>query len=396
LAFFPIFTRAADNPLTWLDPGVVISLPLAGYLIAITFGSPLARPLAGRFGHRTLLLLAVLPTLVGHLGLYFSTNTVEIIGFRTLTGLGFGITTLACQDYVLDVIPPQERNRSLAQFTAAMFGGIFAGTALGGVLADRLGQDTVFAVSAVLVLVSGALTYRLLPRRPVDEAAASKPRGSYMPPIWRPLRSLRFSALVFGIALPANLVLQAFISFLVALQLNALGVSSSDIGRILMTYFIAVVFVGPAVPYLFESRLHPSLVSVVGSAVIGVSLAVVLAWPSQWAMLVAAAGAGVGSGMIRDSQVATAVEIAERELAHLGSDAVLGSLRTLERLGSMFGLVAIALLSSHVGYVNAIGIIAGIVLAGGAGFAVVLMGGPIAPPSRRPRGTRREETDPAS
>ena len=393
LAFFPIFTRAADNPLTWLDPGVVISLPLAGYLVAIVLGSPLARPMAERFGHRKLLLFAVAPTMLAHVGLYFSTNVVEIILFRTVTGLGYAIATLACQDYVLDAVPRRDRNRSLGLFTAAWYSGIFAGTAMGGVLADRLGQDTVFAISASLVVISGFLTYRLLPARDPGDLASTIKSGSYLPPIWRPLHSVRFAALVFGIAIPANTLLQAFISFLVALQLHELGASAADIGRILMTYFLAIALVGPAAPHLFERWLAPSFVGLMGALLSGFSLCAVAIWPAQWSMLVAVAGAGIAHGLVRDPQVAVAMEIAERELAHLGSNTVLGSLRTLERLGSIIGLIAIALVSSFVGYANAIAMIAGLILAGAAGFALISFGDYLSSRSRRIGGSPPVETD---
>jgi MFS family permease len=393
LAFFPLYTRAAENPLTWLDPGVVISLPLAGYLIAIVFGSPLARPLAERFGHRRLLLFAVAPTLLAHMGLYFSTNVIELVLFRTITGLGYAIATLSCQDYVLDAVLRKDRNRSLGLFTAALFSGIFAGTALGGVLADRLGQDTVFAVSAGLVLISGFLTYRLLPPRVGEDAAGAVGLGSYLPPIWRPLRSRQFAALVFGIAIPANILLQAFISFLVALELDALGASTADTGRILMTYFLAIAFVGPAAPHLFERRLHPSQVGLIGAVLSCACLCAFVVWPAQWSMLVAVAGAGIAHGMVRDPQVAIAMEIAERELFDLGSNTVLGCLRTLERLGSIIGLIAIALLSSYVGYVNAIAMIAGLVLAGAVAFAAVFFGNTLSSRSRRTEEFPRADID---
>ena len=77
--------------------------------------------------------------MMAHLGLYAASSTIEIIIFRTLIGMGYAIATLVCQDYVLDVVPKSMRNRSLGLFTSAMFGGVFAGTAMGGVLADRLG-----------------------------------------------------------------------------------------------------------------------------------------------------------------------------------------------------------------------------------------------------------------
>ena len=74
-----------------------------------------------------------------------------------------------------------------------------------------------------------------------------------------------------------------------------------------------------------------------------------------------------------DVGVAVALEIAERELADLGSNTVLGSLRTLERLGSIIGLIVIAFLSSYIGYLNAVAVIAGLVFAGAGGFALVTL-----------------------
>jgi MFS family permease len=371
LAFFPLYTRAAENPFSWLDTGVVLSLPLAGYLLAIVCGSPFARPLADRFGHRNLLLAAALPAITGHLGLYFSTNVTEIIIFRSISGLGYAIATLACQDYVLDVTPSKDRNRSLGLFTAAMFSGIFAGAALGGVLADRLGQDTVFAISAGLVLISIMLAFRMMPARiPVDGASVSK---IYLPPILPPLRSLRFFALVVGIAIPANVLMQAFISFLVSLQMDELGASAADIGRILMVCFLAVVLVGPMVPRLFSGRINASYILILGALLSSSALSVAVIWPAEWSMLVAVGGAGIGIGLIRDSQITAAIKIADDEFFQFGSNAALGSLRTLERAGSIFGLVIVAYYSSYAGYTGAILAIAIWLAVGVAFFAAVVI-----------------------
>ena len=378
LAFFPLFTRAANNPLTWLDLGVVISLPLAGYLIAIMVGSPYARPLADRFGHRKLILMAVVPTLATHLGLYLSTNVIEIVLFRTVAGFGYGIVTLACQDYVLDVVPKDQRTRALGSYTGVLFAGIFCGTALGGVLADRLGQDTVFLVSAALVLASGLLIHRLLPGRKLPPTTADNRPAAKTSSIWAPMRSFRFSALLFGIAIPGQVLMQAFISYLVALYLHDLGASAADIGRVLMVFFLMITFLGPATARVTDGRLDPSLVTGLGGILCGIALLVGASWGTQLGVLVAVWIAGIGQGMMRGPQVSIAMSIAENDLAQLGPNAVLGSLRALERGGSIIGLIVIALASSHIGYPAAMTVIGTWVLVGVVAFAVsfVIRGNP--------------------
>lgn len=310
-------------------------------------------------------------------------RSIEVVVFRTITGLGYAIVTLCCQDYVLDVVPRENRNHALGNFTAAMFSGLFAGSALGGVLADRLGQHAVFAVSAGLVFISGYVTYRFLPVRNSGEFMGKTEDRAYLPPIWRPLQSRRFAALVFGIAIPANITLNAFISFLVVLELNAIGASAADTGRILMTYFLTIVFVAPAAPIFFAGRLSSAQVGLFGAVLSAICVGVYVFWPTQWAMLIAVAGTGMAQGMNRDPQVAVALEIAENELHHLGTNVVLGSLRTLERMGSIVGLIVLALLSGYLGYVNVIAIIAGLVLAGAAAFALILFSAPMTAPSRQ-------------
>ncbi|MEE8286414.1 MAG: MFS transporter, partial [Gammaproteobacteria bacterium] len=370
LAFFPLFTRAANNPLSWLDLGVVISLPLAGYLIAIMVGSPYARPLADRFGHRKLILLAAVPAIAAHVGLYLSTNVIEIVLFRTVAGFAYAIVTLACQDYVLDVVPKEQRARSLGIYSGVLFAGIFCGTAMGGVLADRLGQDTVFLVSAALVVVSALLVYRLLPGRRLPQAAGAGSADGTSASIWAPLRSHRFSTLVFGIAIPAQVLVQVFISYLVALYLHELGASVADTGRTLMVFFLMIALMGPMTARVTDSRFDPALVTVLGAILSGVSLLVGAVWGTQLGILMAVWGAGVGHGMIRGPQISIAMTIAETDLVHLGSNAVLGSLRTLERGGSIIGLVLIALLSSTIGYAAAIGVVGVWALAGVVVFMV--------------------------
>ncbi|TIU97624.1 MAG: MFS transporter [Mesorhizobium sp.] len=377
LSFMPLYTRAAHNPFPWLSETVLISLPLAGYLLAIVLVSPFARPLARWLGPRRLLILAAAPTIAAHLWLYWATSVPEIVASRTMLGVGYAFVTLACQDYVIDNTPRDERDRSLGMFSTVLFGGIFCGTALGGVLADRLGQSNVFLLSATFVLISTLLIFSLV------ADTASRGGGirakAARPPLLAVLRNWHFAALVFGIAIPGNVCLQAFISYLVALTLDSLGASPADIGRTLMVYFLAIALVGPLAGRAAERGIPVSAVALSGGLLCGISLLTGAIQPSEITIFLAVLGSGIGSGMVRGAQVSLSMSIAETELKHLGADPVLGALRTIERFASIAGLLLVAAVAGFYGYAMAIAVVAALALGGALLFGLSMLGKPAAP-----------------
>lgn len=372
LAFLPIYTRAADNLWPWLDQSVLIALPLAGYLLAIVVMSPYARILVERFGVRGIFFGAAVPTFLAHVGLHFASTAQEIILWRTLTGFGYALVTLAAQDYVLSVTSKPDRDRVLGVFTLVLFGGIFSGVALGGVLADRLGPANVFLVSAALIAASAALCWWLIsPEIGIEEKVTAHLRPTRRDKL-RIATDLRLAPIIFGIAIPSAVVLQAFISYLVAITLNAEGATTAEIGRILMLYFLGIMAVGPLAGRL-PDRLGISgkTLCLVGAAISGFSLFPVAFAPSQSTMALAMIGTGIGGALVRGTQVSIAMHLAETDLARLGASAVLGALRTGERLGSIVGLVLMAWLAGIAGYPTATVAIAVWTLAGGAFYATM-------------------------
>ncbi|AZO00603.1 MFS transporter [Mesorhizobium sp. M9A.F.Ca.ET.002.03.1.2] len=377
LSFMPLYTRAAHNPFPWLSETVLISLPLAGYLLAIVLVSPFARPIARWLGPRRLLILAAAPTIAAHLWLYLASSVPEIVASRTILGVGYALVTLACQDYVIDNTPRDERDRSLGMFSTVLFGGIFCGTALGGVLADRLGQANVFLLSATFVLISALLIFSLVADT-ANRGDGTRAKAA-RPPLLASLRNWHFAALVFGIAIPGNVCLQAFISYLVALTLDSLGASPADIGRTLMVYFLAIALVGPLAGRAAERGIPVTAVALSGGILCGISLLTAAVWPSEIAIFLAVLGAGIGSGMVRGAQVSLSMSIAETELKHLGADPVLGALRTIERFASIAGLLLIAAVAGLYGYAMAIAVVAALALGGALLFGLSVLGKPAAP-----------------
>ncbi|WP_081731693.1 MFS transporter [Mesorhizobium sp. L103C131B0] len=370
LSFFSLYVRDSDNPLTWLNPGIVISLPLAAYLTAIVFGSPYARPLAKRFGHRNLFLFASIPAALSNFGFFISTNVLEIIFFCVFSGIGYAFASLSCQDYVIDAAPKEHRAQALGLFHVAMFGGFYAGTALGGVVADRLGERSVFLVCAVLIVISAAMILRMLPG-PTHVSALTEQGGrSKLRQLLGTIADGQFATLLFGIILPQTILDQVFISYLLSLQMNALGASTADTGRLMMIYFLMVILSGSLYGRLPAGRISAVGITVAGALLGGVTLLAAAAVTNGWTMVVAAIGTGLGYGLVSGPQTATVMELAEGRLAHIGSERVLGAVRVMDRIGSVVGLFAIAGVAGSFGYSAAMGFIAILVLAGVGSYLI--------------------------
>ena len=144
-----------------------------------------------------------------------------------------------------------------------------------------------------------------------------------------------------------------------------------------MVFFLMIALMGPATARITDGRLDPALVAVLGSVLSGFSLLLGAVWGTQLGMFIAVWAAGIGHGMVRGPQVSVAMTIAESKLADLGSNAVLGSLRTLERGGSIVGLILVAWIGSKLGYSTAIGVVGVWCLVGVVAFvgSMALSGG---------------------
>lgn len=376
LSFFSLYARDAENPITWISPGIVIGLPLAGYLLATLFGAPLARPLQRRFGYRNLFLAGAAMTIVANLGLFAATNIIHLIICLVVNGFGFVVASLSCQDYVLDMLPPAVRSRSVGLIRTAMFSGIFAGTALGGIVADRMGQQSVFLVSAMVVLASAALVWRYVPQFRAGSSVSEESQHAVLSfNLLAPMRSVSFASVAFGIIVPLEIIDHVFVSYLLSLQMDALGSTAADIGRALMCFFLMLIIGGTVLDKVPARFAAPPIVAFFSSVVSGVVLIAAAVFPTSASMFLAAAGTGFALGLAGGPQSVLVMDIAEGRLSHLGPSVVLGTVRLLERGGAVVGLLLTGLLTGYIGYSGAIGAIGCLAIVGAVMFALLQIAG---------------------
>lgn len=365
-AFLPLYARAASRP-EWLSPELAAAAPLLVYLVGIAALSPFAGPLAHRFGPRRLFLAAVPVTVLALAAMGLSDDVLAIAAWRAVLALCYALATVACHEYALRASPRVASARPITAFLCVIYGGVFCGTALGGVVAGRFGQPAAFACGAVIALLAGLIAAVTMRGRAGDPDAAAAPRAAPTP-VAPPMAPGRFNALLLGIAVPMNAATAIFIWYLTPLMLAATGSGTAEIARVVMLYYLTVVLFAPAVAGLSDGRTGPTALILTGGATAGSALLLLPAGQGFWAITAVVTALGLGHTLMRAPLYALAQQLSG------GSTRALGQLRLGERGGALLGLTAsaIGLRSGEApsDIVTALGIT---VLAGLASYAVVEM-----------------------
>ena len=333
-AFLPLYARAADRP-EWLSVEAAAAAPLMLYLVVVAALAPLGGTLARRIGARRLFIASVPPTVLALGAMGYSDSLIGITFWRGIIAFFYATATISCQEYAIRAAD-RGSARPLGAFVAVVYGGVFCGSALGGIIAGRFGFGAAFVSGAVIAAVSGVLAFATMGGRAGDPVGARSRPADGSSGRFRP--GPRFLALLLGVAVPMNAATAVFIWYLTPLTLAALGSGPAEIARVVMLYHLAAIVLGPIVAGLSDSRLGPIPLVLAGALIAGCALLSLGVWGGFWAMVAAVAGLGIGHTALRAPLYAQAAVVSG------SSDTGMDALRLVERIGAIVGLAAAAFL----------------------------------------------------
>jgi MFS family permease len=351
--FLPGYIKSLVVPIPgapWLAPEVVIGAPIALFMLIVALGQPFLGAWAQRVGHRHAMLVGAATAAVGFIASAFAHSVIDLLLWRSLCALGYGLVFVAAQGHVLEHATTSNRARSFALFVGAIMVATVCGPSIGGILADNIGERWTLGVAAMLALGSmGAI--RLLPRQSSDAAAA---QAASRAPTWREIGGLLFNArfmTVTGLAaMPAKVLLTGVCFYLVPLYVLSLGSTQSVVGRILMIYGVVMVVVSPLAASLATSRHRMEWLVGAGLLLSGLGTLLVTASDHVGWVFVAVFMVGLGQSLSIAAQSALVREHCDNEVAAMGEPAVYGVYRLLERLGNALGPMLAAGLLLAFGY----------------------------------------------
>jgi MFS family permease len=262
--FMFIFVLAMDMSISFiplrmselLDPDEMHSL-LAGLPISVEMTmTGLSILLAGFWMKRS----GLVPPMTGGLALVtlgcsasmLAETPLLFILARGTAGAGYGLVLLSAQAYSV-------RQGKLVHMFAGVFAGFLCGSALGAMLADRLGYAPVFGISALIVLVLLAVPYLFFRQGDAEFLASAKTEKKSLPDM-RQLRGLLLNPALLGLIflsiMPSAFICTGMLNYFIPLFLHQSEVAQSNIGRIFILYCLVIIYISPLLEKHLISRLR--------------------------------------------------------------------------------------------------------------------------------------------
>lgn len=368
-SFLPLYTRDLYTPVPGLSETLMMGLPIGLFMFLVAVFTPFAGAWADRFGSRRTLLLGTLPAVAGFAGTAMAGSLAELLLWRGACALGYAVMFIGAQGFVARHTPADRRARGMAQFVAAVIVAGLCGAPLGGILADQFGYRATFVVSALLALAAAAAV-TLLPADPVERV---RRRPFHMGDAAALLGNPRFLALLMFSSVPTKLMLTGYLFYLVPVSLHAAGETPAGIGRLMMTYGLIIVLLGPWVSKMADRTGRHALFAGLGGLIGGAGTLAILHEQGVAGILIGIAALGIAHAFNNATQLALVPEICRADCARMGESSVFAVYRLLERGGSVIGPLLAAALADRFGIQAALVALGVIGMLCGTAFCVVFL-----------------------
>ena len=357
-SFLPLFvSQHAPHDLA-IPFEFLVGLPITLFMLAAMIATPLGGTLVDRLGTRRIFLVGILAATLGFIGNFLTQSYIDLILWRVLTGIGYGLVFIASEGWVTQNAAKNTRASSTGVFVHAVFVGIICGPPLGGIIANRIGYEGTFLISAGLAIISGIMVYQVFDRESPKGPERSKRLMLGVKEWFQLLTAIRFVSVVLLSSVPGKMMVAGFMAYLVPLFLYDLGHSESSIGRIMMLYGLSTIVLIRLIAQFADRSGGYGAVVALGTAVAGLGCIVSLfadavGGPTN-ALIIAILTLGIGHALTLTSQNSMIQQVAERYRSSIGVASVIGAYRLVERIGMVIGPIVAAILISIFGYQHAI------------------------------------------
>jgi len=356
LSFFPIFVAQFYDPAFGLPLPVVVGIPITVFMLVWAITMPFAGTWCDRIGYRLAFSIGAAMTTIGLFLTAYSTSLADLLLWRSITAVGYGIVYVTTQAYITVFVSAKEGTRGQAMFLTSFFTGSLSGAAIGGILVDRLGFAMTFLLSAGLSAIAALYVLRSLG----DETGRTVAKKALALADFKLLlRHRHFAIVTFLSAIPAKVALAGFLYYSVPLYLKDLGYSQSITGRVMMAYGLAIILIGPMVArWADQARTRRWRFVMLGGYAAALAMAVPLFLADMKGAVIAVVGLGVAHAIGVSSQMTLINDRCGETVREVGQGTAVGIFRLVERIGTITGPVLLGAMIALSGFMGAFAVLA--------------------------------------
>jgi MFS family permease len=380
-SFMPLYAMELYRPLWNLSKDVVLGLPISSFMLLTSLGLPFAGALSDAIGRKQAFITGASITCMGLVLCATANGILALIGFRAVVGLGFGITYISVQGYIIDTSSEAGRAEGMAIFLSALYGGSLCGTVIGALIADRIGYRSLFFFGAFISLTSLVFVLFFISNHPSKQLNPRTGHGikqlfintfSALPSPRETLRLFsdrNFSAIVLFQAIPSKIVLIGLVFFAAPLMLKALGNSQSDIGRYVTGYSLVMILFSQPVSKWCDRKSRTTDFVFWGSIISGLAMLPLFFFENALMVALSIVMIGLAHTLVVSNQDKLASQLPSVQSIGIGPG--LGLYRQCERMGNVVAPLLLAWLITACGYGRALGIVGIYVILSGLLFRVL-------------------------
>ncbi|MGD8382094.1 MAG: MFS transporter [Syntrophobacterales bacterium] len=374
ISFLPIYAKDLYTPILGLTKEVVIGIPISAEMLFVAISLALGGIWLDRKGWFWPFLVG---TVITGIGLYLcgmARGITELIVYRAAVGFGYGLVVVATQSLVIYVSSQETRSSAIAALEAGFFSGFISSTAVGGMLADRMGFRYVFFLGSALSIIVILFVLIFLKNlrniglddkdRPTLPATTDESVG-----LLSVLKDKDVIGTLLLSAIPAALCLVGFLYFASPLFLTSAGVRQSDIARLMMIYGLCMVYVAPFINRWVDSLANKKIPIIAGGILGGSALLSFYYLNSVLMFVVILLLFSISGGMSYGARISLISEAESSKSAGVGK--ALGIFNSMERLGNVFGPILVGGMITIFGMTRAMSNVGLIYLVGSILFAVL-------------------------
>ncbi|ETR74257.1 MAG: inner membrane transport protein (PmrA-like protein) [Candidatus Magnetoglobus multicellularis str. Araruama] len=346
ISFLPLYMEQLYVPMFGLSKDLVLSLPISGEMLFAGITTIIAGWLLDRINWHLPFIYGLVICSIGSFYSWLSPDAYHLLFSRCLTGIGYGLSFMAAQGFVVSYTDNKTKTQGLTQLFAGLMAGSICGGAAGAMIADRIGYAPIFFISGILIVVTVLYTLyfmragfkkKVVKKRIDDESLEKDSKGLKL--IFKFIFNRNiFSLLILGI-LPTAFSIVGFINFFYPVYLNRLGETQSNIGRIYMIYGLCLIYIAPLLSKFVDRSDNKKLFIVITGLIGGIAFTSFYFVEGLWATMITVLLLGISSSFDASRTYALNLKITKS----LGEGIAMGIFNLAEKIGQVVGPIMFGL-----------------------------------------------------